>query len=107
MPRSRHDNVGGVQLATRHCGNITIRCRFDDAQNQYACNLSRGGRKLGTQYVGLPGAWATLAEYRGGVDSPAAFDSAARAAISFQENEHGSLDGLAHNGSDYVVRRRK
>lgn len=74
-------------MATRYCGGTKINIKFRDRYNDYQCTLVGHG----TQYVGLPGAWATLPEYKNGVDSPEAYDSAAHAAISFALHD-GMID---------------
>lgn len=70
-------------MSNRYCGRARLSCYFDDATDQYDCDVYVGDVRRGTIHVGLPGAWATLPEYRNGVDSDEAYDSAARAAVSF------------------------
>ncbi len=64
-------------MATRVCGRVKVNVTWVDRDNQYRCALSVGGKRRGTQYVGAP------ASMRQAVDSAAAYDSAARAAVSF------------------------
>ena len=70
-------------MATRSCGKVNIACTYRDRQNDYRCALSVGGQRRGVVFVGAP------AHLRHAVDSPAAYDEAAHAAISF-----GLADGL-------------
>ena len=70
-------------MPNRYCGRARLLCRFDDAAEEYACVIYVGDERRGAQRVGLPGAWSTLPEFRNGVDSDEAFDSAARAAVGF------------------------
>jgi len=81
---------GGVGTATRYSGNVRLKISYDDARNEYRAAISvlaptsTGGRiyALRTkQVVGRPPAAS------GGVDSPVAFDEAAKAALSFAMHE--------------------
>lgn len=84
-------------FARRYSGRVKVVCQFRDKESDYACALYVSGEHVGDVYVGLPGAWWTLPEYRGGVDSDEAFDAAARAALVFamhdDEDDDGDDDG--------------
>jgi hypothetical protein len=72
-------------MATRYCGKVKIDCKLVRAPHmphgeQYKCNISIGGKKLCTDYVGIP------AHLTHAIDSPRAYDSAASAALAFASN---------------------
>lgn len=76
--------------AKRYSGSIVIRVTYLDyahtgrLDGEYRCFLRRAdGKARTTIYVGVP------ASTKLPVDSPEAFDAAARAAISFAHNEFG------------------
>ena len=99
---SRYAPAGGVGQVTRRCGDVTVRCHFDDRSERYVCRLSVDGRGRGTQYVGVP------SERNIAVDAPGEFDAAARAAISFALADHKIDDSECHFGeAGPVVHRRK
>lgn len=89
-------------MATRTCGRTKINCSYRDRQGDYRCALSVDGKARGTQYVGVP------ASSRSAVDSAAAYDGAARAAVSFALNE-GMLEDrdvdFASTGTGYIIHR--
>lgn len=91
---------GGVGEAIRYCGKVKIKCSFDDAANQYVCRLYMGGH-AGTQYVGVAPA-SRLA-----VDSPQAFDNAARAAVSFALDDKQIDESECDYGDGGPTIRRK
>jgi hypothetical protein len=79
--------------ARRYSGEVRIELTLVPAPNmphgeQYRCDISLRGVRLGTQYVGIP------AHLEHAIDSPEAFDAAARAALSFavDEEERGERD---------------
>lgn len=74
-------------MANRYSGRAHLLCHFNDNADEYVCVIRVDGERRGEQRVGLPAAWRTLPEYRNGVDSDEAFDSAARAAVSFALGE--------------------
>lgn len=101
-------------MAIRYCGSVKINCKLVPAKHmphgeQYKCDISIGGKKLGTQYVGIP-SYLTHA-----IDSPMAYDSAAHAAISFATDEadrgekewDGLSDAVDWSDDGYAIGRRK
>lgn len=78
-------------MATRYCGSVKIVCWLRTAPHvlhgeQYECVISKKGEgRLATEYVGLP-AYLSKA-----IDSPEAYDEAARAALAFAVDE-GKVD---------------
>jgi hypothetical protein len=92
-------------MAIRYCKNVKIDCKLVPATpygEQYKCNISRDGKKLGVQYVGLPNFIG------GGIDSPKAYDSAAHAALAFAVDQDGDLaDYLEYTDSGFAIRRQK
>ena len=84
-------------MATRWCGNVKINCTLVNKPysagggEQYKCTLSKGVKKLGTEYVGLP------MHLSHAVDSPIAIDNAVHAAISFALD----LDKISESDIDY------
>jgi hypothetical protein len=93
-------------MARRWSGNLSIHIKFVDRDNQYkatVCRIApnRAERDCQVMWVGPP------AHLTRAVDSPAAYDDAARAAIAFLDDE-GRLPGRAEWGdSDIVVRRKR
>lgn len=92
-------------MATRVCGRVKINCVLEVARgmphgHQYKCTLSKDGRHLSTQYVGIP------QHLTQAIDCPEAYDDAARAAVSFASNDGEISDGgLAWSGSGPLVTR--
>ena len=109
MSHGRYASKGNASEATRWCGDVKIKCSFDDARSRYRCDLSRRGRKVGTQYVTRADLSNAADIYaKGGAlafNSPTVFDEVAHAAVSF------ALDaGQIRNddiASKYDVRRGK
>lgn len=99
-------------LVRRYSGRVKLVCRFRDRENDYDCEVIVDGESVGHSYVGLPNAWATLPEYKDGVDSDEAFDSAARAAFAFAmddmftEEPLISSEDVEWDEEGIVVRRR-
>jgi hypothetical protein len=86
-------------MAKRRSGNVTVSISWLDSQNQYRAVVHAGGKKK-IIYVGHPPA------SRLSVDSPAAYDSAAGAAISFAEHEGLDVQpDYDERGSRYVLKR--
>ena len=88
-------------MARRSSGHVNIDIKYIDSRDQYRAVVSicRGRREV--VYVGPPKALKIP------VDSPKAYDAAARAAISFADK----IDALAHaqydrSGSDIEISRR-
>lgn len=98
---SRHAPYGGVGAVKRWCGNVRIYLTFNDATNQYECDLFRNGF-VGEQFIGRPPSSRLAA------DSAQAFDDAARAAVAFAVDD-GMIDDsdLDSDGSGYAIWRRK
>jgi len=101
-------------MAIRYCGSVKIDCKITQAQHvpggeHYKCDISVGGQKLGTQYVGIPEAYSGWVA----TDSAKAYDEAAHAALSFavDEEERGKKDwgGIGdkcdNTDSGYMIRR--
>lgn len=70
----------------RYCGRVKIAIKLVNAPHmphgeQYRCILSVGGKRVGTQYVGIP---HSLTQ---GIDSPGAYDEVAASAVSFALND--------------------
>jgi len=93
-------------MAIRYCGRMKIDCKLIPAKHmphgeQYKCDLSIGSQSLGIQYVGLP---AHLTE---AIDSPKAYDDAARAALSFAvDDDTIDENSLSFNeDGSYVILR--
>lgn len=98
--RSKGAPYGGVGTAGRYSGNARAKISFDDTKDQYRAVISvlqptgrpDGGWRYSvrtTQYVGRPPG-VTGRGWEGertSVDSPEAFDDAARAAFSFAMHE--------------------
>ena len=80
-------------MATRYSGKLTIRIVFVDADNQYEARVSRQGKHLSTMYVGTPKVLPRS------VDSPLAYDLAARAALNFLAN-HDEQTGMVSDRLD-------
>jgi hypothetical protein len=99
-------------MAIRYCGRVKIDCKLIPALTsshgeQYKCNISIGGKKVATQYVGIP-------VYIGrSIDSPLSYDEAAHAALSFAtdgRDEHGIGDVCDYSeglGEVFAIRRQK
>jgi len=100
-------------MAIRYCGSVKIDCKLVPAKHmphgeQYKCTISFGkAGVVSVQHVGLP---AHLTE---AIDSPKAYDDAARAALSFATSEDTALgtwcdyndSGLDYTDSGYAIRR--
>jgi hypothetical protein len=96
--------------AKRYSGSISIRVTYLDyvhtgrLNGEYRCFLRANNARC-TIYVGVPA--STLLP----VDSPEAFDSAARAAIGFADHEFGDwgdwaeVDDTSKGGVGYVITR--
>ena len=67
----------------RYSGCVKVVCRFRDEADDYDCEVYVGGKSAGHVFVGLPRAWASMPEYRNGVDSDEVFDDVARTALGF------------------------
>lgn len=78
-------------MAFRYSGSLVVRCLWIDRTAHYECVISRKGRHVTTQHVN-PSKHLTHA-----VDSPVAYDAAARAALAFAEHEgHDVADRDEH-----------
>ena len=96
-------------MATRYCGRVKIDCKLIPALGrphgeQYKCNISIGGKKVDTQYVGIP-AFIDKA-----IDSPESYDEAASAALAFathEGDEHSIGEVCDYSDSGYFIRRGK
>lgn len=84
----------------RYSGNITVTITYVDAKDKYKATVSAGEQR-GTVYVGPP------RHLTRSVDSPEAFDDAARAAISFAGDEGLDIQGADWGGGTSVVIHRK
>lgn len=95
-------------FVNRYSGKLKIRLAWDDREDRYSCKISgpdrtssRDGFNTSVEYVTV-GAPAVLTK---AVDSPEAYDDAARAAIAFLNDT--SLQELAALGdSGYLVTRK-
>lgn len=87
-------------LVRRYSGRVKVVLQFCDKEDAYECELYVAGENVGDVYVGLPDAWTTLPEYRDGVDSDEAFDSAARAALIFAMHDDDDEDGPLIDAGD-------
>lgn len=87
-------------MATRYSGKGTVRLLFNDSKNAYRATVSDGSASM-TIWLPLKG------HQDKAVDSPAAYDEAAHAAISFATND--GLDENAFNMSDsgWIIKRKK
>lgn len=87
-------------MAMRYSGQVTVSIRFDDRNDQYVASVqSPGGRET----VHVPWKWSTK-----GVDTPEAYDDAARAAISFAERtKAGDYATYDESGTSAHVGRMK
>ena len=74
-----------MKMAIRYSGNATIRVTYRDS-GDYACSVSVAGRSVWSGTVGAP-----ASGFGPGVayDSPEAYDSTARAALAFAEEDTG------------------
>ena len=92
MPNHGGRHSGSSAYATRYCGDLEIRIQYDPhlfnsrfaggrRNGAYECRIRRGGKKLGTIYVGAP-EYITQA-----VDSPETFDEVASSALAFAAHE--------------------
>lgn len=77
-------------MAIRYSGATKIICKLVPAPHmphgeQYRCTISRDGKRVGVQFVGIP------AHLTHAIDSPKAYDAAAHAALSFALDE-GMID---------------
>lgn len=95
-------------MATRYSGGVKVACKLVAAPNmphgeQYRCVLSNDAGKIGVQYVGLP------AHLTHAIDSPAAYDAAAHAAISFALDEGmiSERDVLVGESGHHIHRKNK
>ena len=99
-------------MATRYCGKVKINCKLVHAPGrphgeQYKCDISLDGKRLGTQYVGIP-PFIDKA-----IDSPESYDEAAHAALSFAQHEEdsgekdwGSFDAVCdYSDTGWFIRR--
>lgn len=84
---SKKAPYGGVGEAIRYSGQVRIAISYRDAHKDYVCHLSVGGKRRGVEYVGAESWW----NRQRAVDSAAAFDDAARAALSFAVDS-GKID---------------
>jgi len=75
--------AGGVAIAKRYSGDVTVTMIYRDRTNDYACRVASASGRA-TVLVGAP------AFLEHAVDSREAFDGTARAAIAFAE--HDGLD---------------
>ena len=85
-------------MATRKSGRVRVVCKFEDRGSRYRCVVKTPEEKA-TVYVGEPRS-LTVA-----VDSPKAYDSAARAALSFAAEEIDVERFAAFTGSGWRVTR--
>lgn len=100
-----------ADTATRYSGRTMVHCRYIEPttasthrNGKYRCTISVGGRRVSEQMVGAPN------YLRHAVDSIAAFDDAARAALAFANMDgHVDLDDLEYTdgGGMIDVRRRR
>ena len=86
-------------MATRYCGLLTLRLSYRDASNDYRVCIATNGYHLATVYVDSP-AYLIHA-----VDSPEAFDAAARAALAFAADDGTDLTGCDTDERGYAVTR--
>ena len=72
-------------MAKRYSGRSIVSMVFDDRSDAYKASISIGGKVVARERVGAPRSGG------GSVDSPLAYDRAARAALSFAMND-GKVD---------------
>lgn len=91
-------------MAKRYSGGLSISLTFVDSKNEYRTRVcprqGRRGAGCETIWVGPP---RTL---RHAVDSPIAYDEAARAAISFSSDYLSQLAQPDHEGAGWDIRRK-
>jgi hypothetical protein len=93
-------------MARRYSGELDINLTYRDKDDQYRARVCRrspsGGRPdCEVVYVGTP------KHLTKAVDSPAAYDDAAHAAISFASNDIQEGAASNHAGSGWDIRRRR
>ena len=89
-------------MATRYSGSVKVTLLWKDRENQYRCVVKVPGERAKVIWVGAP------AHLTVGVDSPKAYDSTARAALSFADDEGLEVSNHAdHTGSDWAISRKK
>lgn len=91
-------------MATRYSGSVKVTLLWKDRENQYRCVVKVPGERAKVIWVGAP------AHLTVGVDSPKAYDSTARAALSFADDEglpvsnHADTDAM---GQGWAISRKK
>lgn len=96
-------------MARRYSGHATVDVRWDDGYRGFAdrvgawrCAVSENGRSVGPAiYVGR------APSDRIAVDSPDAYDGAARSALAFAGEEHGEIVVEYADRGEIVVRRSR
>lgn len=87
-------------MATRYSGTLKINVLYNDRQDAYRASISRKGKSLWSGWIGRAPA-SRLA-----VDSPEAYDAAARAALAFADDDGADVSDYADfTDSGYNVRR--
>ena len=88
-------------MAVRYSGPFTIRVNFRDRSDDYGVTISRGKRRVWSGSVGTPRSLSS------GVDSPAAYDAAARAALSFADSDGRDVGDADFGAHGYHVSRSR
>ena len=89
-------------MATRYSGSVKVTLLWKDRETQYRCVVKVPGERAKVIWVGAP------AHLTVGVDSPKAYDSTARAALSFADDEGLEVSNHAdHDGSSWAISRKK
>lgn len=88
-------------MAVRYSGPFTIRVNFRDRSDDYGVTISRGKRRVWSGSVGTP------RHLTSSVDSPAAYDAAARAALSFADSDGRDVGDADFGDRGYHVSRSR
>jgi hypothetical protein len=92
-------------MATRYCGEITIKIRpdYNKRPTRYVCRLSTCATSIAVN--------APLAGFRDGIadDSATALDHVAHAALSFADDftAGSAVDGADYTNSGWWIRRKR
>ena len=85
----------------RYSGNVTVAINYVDSENHYKATVSAGGKRGKTVIVNPP------RHLTKAVDSAEAYDNAAKAAVSFAEDDGFDASGAEYTGSGIAIRRHK
>ena len=76
-------------MAKRYSGRLVVSVSFDDRRDSYKASVSEYGHTVWSGRINAPRSGG------GAVDSPLAYDGAARAALSFASNEAVDISGAS------------